>query len=97
MRTYTAWPGRGLASLNQKEADPLPLGPGEVRVRVRAMSLNYRDLMILEGSYGLPEAEMVPVSDGAGEVIEVGAGVEGWSVGDRVRIGLRKLGPPPVA
>jgi len=58
-------------------------GAGEVVVRIRAASLNYRDLLVAT----LPERHQpgrVPLSDGAGEVIDVGAGVTRWRVGDRV-------------
>lgn len=65
---------------------PMPMpGPGEVRVRVHAVSLNARDTMILDNVFGrTPGRDMVPVSDGAGEIDAVGAGVEQWAVGDRV-------------
>ncbi|HLP25003.1 MAG TPA: NAD(P)-dependent alcohol dehydrogenase [Acidobacteriota bacterium] len=58
---------------------------GEVLVRWRAFSLNYRDLVIVEGSY-LPQLPMpfVPLSDGAGEIVAVGDGVTDWQIGDRV-------------
>src|SRR6202158_6409171 len=58
---------------------------GEVLVRVRASSLNFRDLMIINGQYPIPvPSGRVPVSDGAGEVVAVGAGVTRFKVGDRV-------------
>jgi NADPH:quinone reductase-like Zn-dependent oxidoreductase len=59
--------------------------PGEVLIRVRACSLNYRDLLILKGLYNkkLP-LPLVPLSDGAGEVAGVGEGVTRVKVGDRV-------------
>lgn len=65
--------------------DPTP-GPGQVLLRMRASSLNYRDLVVLGRGYGsftgtLP---LVPLSDGVGEVVAVGAGVERVAVGDRV-------------
>ncbi len=68
------------------EDAPLPEpGPAEVRVRVHAASLNYRDQIILTGNYGAQVAEdLVPLSDGAGEIDAVGSGVARWSVGDRV-------------
>ena len=60
-------------------------GPGQVRIRVHSVSLNYRDLLMVRGHYNpkipLP---LVPCSDGAGEVIAVGEGVEGLEIGDRV-------------
>jgi NADPH:quinone reductase-like Zn-dependent oxidoreductase len=65
-------------------AEPKP-GLGQVLVRVRATSLNYRDLMVASGRYGgdvpLP---LIPLSDGAGEVAAVGEGVTQWKTGDRV-------------
>jgi NADPH:quinone reductase-like Zn-dependent oxidoreductase len=65
---------------------PVPRpGPGEVLVRVRAASLNHRDLAILEGFYR-PDLPLpyVPASDGCGEVVAVGEGVGRFRVGDRV-------------
>jgi NADPH:quinone reductase-like Zn-dependent oxidoreductase len=60
-------------------------GAGEVRVRVRAVSFNYRDLMMVMGKYNPKMAlPRIPCSDGAGEVVEVGAGVTQWKPGDRV-------------
>lgn len=65
---------------------PLPEpGPGEVRIAVRALSLNYRDLLVIQGLYSsrltLPA---VPLSDGAGVVTAVGEGVNRVKVGDEV-------------
>ena len=66
-------------------AQPTP-GANEVLVRVRATSLNRRDLSILQSQYGggNPRTGLVPLSDGAGEVIGVGPGVTRFEVGDRV-------------
>jgi NADPH:quinone reductase-like Zn-dependent oxidoreductase len=60
-------------------------GPGETLVRIRAASLNFRDLLVVEGKYN-PKMKLprVPASDGAGEIAAVGAGVSGWKPGDRV-------------
>lgn len=59
-------------------------GPGEVLLRLRAATLNHRDLEIVEGRYGMPvQLPIVPVSDAVGEVVEVGAGVTRVGVGDR--------------
>jgi NADPH:quinone reductase-like Zn-dependent oxidoreductase len=67
-----------------ERAEPRP-GFGEVLVRVRACSLNYRDLLVLKGLYNkkLP-LPLVPLSDGAGEVAAVGDGVTRVKAGDRV-------------
>ena len=69
----------------REEATPTP-GPGQVLVRMRAASLNHRDLNIISGGYTshaiLPS--VIPLSDGAGEVAAVGAGVTRWKAGDRV-------------
>jgi len=70
-----------------KRAERLAPEPGadEVMIRVRAVSLNYRDLLVVQGKYNprmtLPR---VPLSDGAGEVVSVGAEVSAWKPGDRV-------------
>ncbi|UUZ81637.1 alcohol dehydrogenase catalytic domain-containing protein [Paenibacillus sp. P26] len=77
MKSYHANLGAGLEGLVVKEQDvPVP-GPGEVLVKVRACSLNYREIMIIfTGFYSLPiKPDVIPVSDGAGEVVEVGEGV----------------------
>jgi NADPH:quinone reductase-like Zn-dependent oxidoreductase len=75
----------GLDSLNLVDLpDPKP-GPGQVLVRVRAASLNFRDLLTVKGLYNprmpLPR---IPFSDGAGEVVATGAGVTRVKPGDRV-------------
>jgi NADPH:quinone reductase-like Zn-dependent oxidoreductase len=64
--------------------DPKP-GPGQAVVKVRAVSLNFRDLMVVKGQYN-PKLKMpmVPCSDGAGEVTAVGEGVTRVKTGDRV-------------
>jgi len=64
--------------------DPVP-GSGEAVVRVRACSLNYRDLAVMRGAYGgNVKAPLIPLSDGAGEVIAVGPGVTRVKTGDKV-------------
>lgn len=64
--------------------EPKP-GPGEAVIRVRACSLNYRDLAVMRGAYGGGvKAPLIPLSDGAGEVLEVGSGVTRVKPGDHV-------------
>jgi NADPH:quinone reductase-like Zn-dependent oxidoreductase len=77
----------GLDQLKVVEApDPTP-GPGEVLVRMRAVSLNYRDLLMVNGIYGRGTSTggaITPFSDGCGVVEAVGPGVTRFQVGDRV-------------
>ncbi len=75
----------GIDQLKASERpDPKP-GFGQVVVRVRAVSLNYRDLMVIKGQYN-PKLKMpmIPCSDAAGEVIATGDGVTRVKTGDRV-------------
>jgi len=76
----------GIENLNVVEMDDPTPGPGEVKVRLRASSLNYRDLVTVQGGYGSKQKQsgLIPLSDGAGEVVEVGTGVRLYQVGDRV-------------
>ncbi|MET0254618.1 MAG: NAD(P)-dependent alcohol dehydrogenase [Luteibacter sp.] len=59
-------------------------GPGDVLIRLRAASLNYLDLAVARGDFGPDTYPRIPVADGAGEIVGLGEGVSGWSVGDRV-------------
>ena len=75
----------GYEGLKQRQQPVPPTAPGQVLVRMRAASLNYRDLKILKGIYARPPSlPLVLLSDGAGEVIEAGPGVEKLKIGDRV-------------
>src|SRR5215469_15492643 len=75
----------GLDSLEFVEKPTPTPGPGEVLVGVRAISFNFRDLLVIRGQYN-PKMSLprIPCSDGAGEVIAVGEGVAAWKPGDRV-------------
>jgi NADPH:quinone reductase-like Zn-dependent oxidoreductase len=85
MRTYQLEQLGSLDGLVLAERDIPSPAVGEVLVRVRASSLNFRDLMILNGTYPAPVPPgRVPLSDGAGEVIAVGANVTRFKVGDQV-------------
>jgi NADPH:quinone reductase-like Zn-dependent oxidoreductase len=88
--TMRAWQlPAGCTSAEQLELKQLPMpmaGAGEVLIRVRANSLNYRDQLIPKGLYfgGALKVPCVPLSDGAGVIEAIGPGVAGFAVGDRV-------------
>ena len=77
--------GDGIDALQQIDL-PMPSpGPREVLVRMSAVALNFRDLLVVNGVDGWkPTASRVPVSDGAGIVVAVGADVTRFALGDRV-------------
>jgi len=77
------WSIERLAVVERPQPRP---GRGEVLLRMKAASLNYRDLVVLRRGYGPQTGELplVPVSDGCGVVAEVGPGVTRVAVGDRV-------------
>lgn len=86
MKCYVIPSPKGIDSLTPAERpDPTP-GPRQVLVRVRASSLNYRDLLTIEAQYAraAPKPDLIPLSDGAGEVIAVGPGTTRVKIGDRV-------------
>ena len=85
VRTWQFIHGQKIAGLKQSERASRKPGAGEVRVAMRAVSLNFRDLMAVNGIYPNPvDFPVVPTSDGAGEVVEIGAGVIAFKPGDRV-------------
>jgi NADPH:quinone reductase-like Zn-dependent oxidoreductase len=101
MKAYEIQQGaQSLEGLRQVErSDPAPQ-PGEILVRMRAASLNYRDQAIVTGRYfgGPVSRNTIPLSDGAGEVVALGAGVTRFRVGDRVAGTFFRgwhAGPPP--
>jgi NADPH:quinone reductase-like Zn-dependent oxidoreductase len=75
----------GIDSLEFVERPTPEPGPGEVLVKVHAISFNYRDLLMVKGLYN-PKLKLprIPCSDGAGKVAAVGEGVTAWKTGDRV-------------
>jgi NADPH:quinone reductase-like Zn-dependent oxidoreductase len=83
MNAYELHPEEGFDALKMVDRPRPGIGSGDVRVRVRAVSLNYRDLMVARGSKKRAK-RIVPVSEGAGEVIEIGSGVKRIAIGDRV-------------
>ena len=75
----------GLDHLKMSERPAPEPEAEEVLIRIRAVSLNYRDLLMVQGKYN-PRLKFprVPISDGAGEVVAVGSKVANWKIGDRV-------------
>lgn len=85
MRTYRYTPSGDAYGLTLSDEASLSVLPaGMVRVRVRACSLNYRDLITLKKQGGRDVTGRIPLSDGAGEVLETGEGVTRCKPGDRV-------------
>jgi NADPH:quinone reductase-like Zn-dependent oxidoreductase len=86
MKVFQIQDDWGMANLKLgARPDPKP-GPGQVLLRMKASSLNYRDLVVPERGYGAHTGTLplIPVSDGVGEVIETGPGVQRLKAGDRV-------------
>ena len=86
MRLYRLPQHTGIDDLTLAETDTPTPGPGQVLVRMRAASLNFRDLAVATGKYMMSKLppDLVPLSDGAGEVVELGEGITRVRVGDRV-------------
>jgi NADPH:quinone reductase-like Zn-dependent oxidoreductase len=77
----------GLEHLTWVERAILPPNDRQVRVRIRAASINYRDLLMIRGQYNRRQPlPLVPLSDASGEVVEVGTNVTRFVVGDRVAL-----------
>ncbi len=85
MKRYEMHPTQAASPLRMAEFEPRPLGEHEVAVAIKAVTLNYRDLLVSRNTYfcNIPDGR-VPCSDGAGEVVAVGKQVKTLAVGDRV-------------
>jgi NADPH:quinone reductase-like Zn-dependent oxidoreductase len=85
MKVFEIKQASGIDALTLTERPEPKLGYGQALVKIKAVSLNYRDLLVVKGAYSrnLP-LPLVPCSDGAGEVVEVGEGVTRVKRGDRV-------------
>ncbi|WP_027685611.1 zinc-dependent alcohol dehydrogenase family protein [Rhizobium leguminosarum] len=85
MKVYRQAQLGNMDSLKVREEAPPKAGAGQVLVRVKASSLNFRDIIIAQGHYPFGVVENhVPLSDGAGVIEAVGEGVRRFAVGDRV-------------
>jgi NADPH:quinone reductase-like Zn-dependent oxidoreductase len=85
MRSYQVMNSNGIDAIEQIVRDiPIPKDD-EILVKMKACSLNYRDILITLGGYVRNEIRpIIPLSDGAGEVVGVGSSVKKFKVGDRV-------------
>lgn len=85
MKAYEVRETTGLDGLvlNEARPDPQP-AHGQILVRMHAAALNYRDQGVIKGAYGYTKFPVIPLSDGAGEVVAVGPGVTQFKPGDRV-------------
>lgn len=89
VRSYHVNTGDGVDGLSLQSHEPRRPGHGQVAVAVHAVSLSFRELLVLRGQYVLPvKPDVIPVSDGAGEVVAVGPGVRRVRPGDRVTAAL---------
>ena len=84
MKAWTVDGGFGLDRLALSDRPVPDPGPGQIQLRMRAASLNFRDLLMIRGHYNPRQPlPLVPCSDGVGEVTAVGPGVSRFKVGDR--------------
>ena len=75
----------GPSALQREELNGAPTGPGQVSIDVKAVGCNFFDILITQGKYQVkPELPFAPGAEVAGTVREVGDGVEGFAIGDRV-------------
>lgn len=85
MRSYLIQTDGGIDAIQCVDRPMPSAGPGEVVVQIKAASLNYRDLGVAAGGYLRNDTRpVIPLSDGAGVVTEIGQSVTRWKVGDRV-------------
>jgi NADPH:quinone reductase-like Zn-dependent oxidoreductase len=83
MRTIKLQKPGGLDRLQVADSERVAPGYGEIVVRIGASSLNFHDYAVVTGMIPTPDGR-IPMSDGAGEVVEVGEGVREFAVGDKV-------------
>lgn len=85
MRAWQITQSFGLDHLVLGEERPRPLSVGEARLRLRSVSLNYRDLMMIRGEYNPRQTlPFTPCSDAVGTIVELGSEAQGFALGDRV-------------
>ena len=85
MKAYQITSPTGLDALQLVDLPQPEPGPGEILVRIRACSINFRDLVMPRGGYPRNDkTPLIPLSDGAGDVVAVGRGVTEFTEGDKV-------------
>jgi NADPH:quinone reductase-like Zn-dependent oxidoreductase len=85
MRAYQVMTADGIDAIKQIETEIPTPKDDEILVKMKSCSLNYRDMLITMGGYVRNDIRpVVPLSDGAGEVVKVGANVSNFQLGDRV-------------
>jgi NADPH:quinone reductase-like Zn-dependent oxidoreductase len=83
MRCYEFSDAISLESLRLVERPDLAPGPNDIIIRMRAAAFNFRDIAMLRGKYHIDiSPPLIPLSDGAGEVIQVGESVTRFGIGD---------------
>jgi NADPH:quinone reductase-like Zn-dependent oxidoreductase len=94
MRAYELQDTSGLAGMELINKPVPQPAVGQVLVRIRAVTLNHRDLLTVKGGYGSRQKlPLIPLSDAAGVVEAVGPGVQHFKVSDRVIGSFFKTGP----
>jgi NADPH:quinone reductase-like Zn-dependent oxidoreductase len=83
MRALVIADAFGIENLQWQERSMPRPAAGQVLVKIRALSFNFRDIQVISGAREIPRP-LIPLSDASGEVVALGEGVRRWSVGDRV-------------
>ena len=87
MKSYLVKPGSGIENMQLSETEKPTLQPGKLLLKMLAWSLNYRDLLVAGGQYGIGlPSPLIPISDGVGEIIESNTELNGFKIGQRVAL-----------
>ena len=87
MKSYLVQPGSGIENMQLSETEKPILQPGKLLLKMLAWSLNYRDLLVAGGQYGLGlPSPLIPISDGVGEIIESNTKLGEFKIGQRVAL-----------
>jgi NADPH:quinone reductase-like Zn-dependent oxidoreductase len=77
--------GDGIDALKRIDTAIPEIGAEEILVKITAVSLNYRDLLVINGvEHWKPKTPRIPISDGVGKIVGIGSNVTKWAVGERV-------------